>query len=84
MCVYPYKGDNMTEILDVDEDQMCFYGEYIAPSNNERNVRALLTLPYLELAASSNWDPDVDGITFDIVFENEDEDTLCRLEDILY
>lgn len=81
ICIYVYEGDNETPVLDSDGDILVTYLRFKPTSNNYKDNVALLFLPYYELVAS-DWDPDNDGITFDLVFEDENEDTIGVMEDL--
>ena len=81
ICIYVYQGDNETPILDSDGDILVSFARFKPSSNNEKDNLALLFLPYYELLAS-DWDPDYDGISFDLAFEDENEDTIGLLEDL--
>ena len=81
ICIYVYQGDNETPILDSDGDILVTFLTFKPSSNNEKDNLALLFLPYYALA-DSDWDPDYDGISFDLAFEDENENTIGLLEDL--
>ena len=81
VCIYFYQRNNYIPIRDQFGDPLVTYVGFRPDSNNETGLQALLTISYEDLLAA-DWDPDEDGISFDLVVEDENEDMIYLEENI--
>ncbi|MBR5086550.1 MAG: hypothetical protein IKX31_06030 [Muribaculaceae bacterium] len=84
ICIYAFKGDNNTKILNCKGEPLYVSFYFVPQTNVAQTSRAELLLTHYDLENSVNWDPDKDGLSFDLIFLDEYGNIIGALEDLDY
>lgn len=82
--IYALKGDNQTKILNCLGDPLLVCFPFVPETNFTLTSRAQLMITHYDLENSVNWDPDKDGLTFDLLFVDEYGEIMGGIEDLDY
>lgn len=79
-----FKGDNETPILNSLGQPLYTYFDYVPRGDLSERGIVDMYIVYYDLVNSVNWNPKVDGITFDLEFLDEYGNTIAELCDLDY